>query len=67
MNELDLLAMDDFELFNAMNDAEKKYDALRDEFRRRNLHRTPYCEFSHQAPGIPNIPGLRDFLESKDE
>jgi hypothetical protein len=38
--------MNDFELFKAMNKAEKKYDALRNEFRRRGLHKKPYCEFS---------------------
>ena len=39
--------MDDFELFEAMNEAEKRYDELRNEFRKRGLHKKPYCEFSH--------------------
>jgi hypothetical protein len=57
--------MNDFELFRAMNDAEKKYDELRNEFRKRGLHRKAYVEFSHFDPDIPDIPGLKEFLKSK--
>jgi len=67
MNELDLLAMDDFELFEEMNKAEKQYDRLRNEFRSRGLHKIPYCEYSHQALGLPNIPGLKEWLDGRNK
>ena len=51
--------MNDFELFEAMNEAEKKYDELRNEFRERGLHQKPYCEYSHYDPDAPIIPGLK--------
>ena len=59
--------MNDFELFQAMNDAEKIYDELRNEFRSRDLHRKPYCEFSRNDPDIPNIPGLKEFLTARPQ
>lgn len=36
--------MDDFELFRAMNE---EFDELRDEFRKRGLHKRPFVEWSH--------------------
>ena len=42
--------MNDFELFDAMNQAEKRYNELYTEFRRRGLHKKPFCEFSRSRP-----------------
>jgi hypothetical protein len=57
--------MNDFELFRAMNEAEKKYDELRNEFIKRGLHRKAYVEFSHFDPEIPDYPGLKEFVATK--
>jgi len=38
--------MNDFELFQAMTDAQEKYDALLKEYRRRGLDKKAYCQFS---------------------
>ena len=42
--------MSDWELFEAMNEAEKKYNELRDEFRARGLHNKPFVEYSRAKP-----------------
>lgn len=49
--------MNDFELFDAMNEAEKRYNKLNAEFRKRGLHKKPYCEFSKSSP-TPAQPEL---------
>ena len=44
--------MNDFELFQAMTDAQEKYDALLKEYRRRGLDKKAYCQFSRFASPI---------------
>ena len=58
--------MNDFELFKAMNEAEKKYNELRDEFRKRGLHKKPYCEFSHIEYGSDDHLLLKEMRENTD-
>ncbi len=42
--------MNDWELFDAMNEAEKRFEALRAEFCARGLHNKPFYEYSHSRP-----------------
>ena len=42
--------MNDFELFEAMNEAEERFEALKAEFRARGLHNKPFYEYSHSRP-----------------
>lgn len=42
--------MNDWELFEAMNEAEKRYEELKAEFRARGLHNKPFYEYSHRRP-----------------
>lgn len=42
--------MNDWELFEAMNEAEKRFEALKAEFRARGLHNKPFYEYSHSRP-----------------
>lgn len=59
--------MNDYELFHLMCKAEKEYDKLLKEFRRRGLDKKPYCEWSkfERYEDIPDIPGLKEFMESR--
>ena len=59
--------MNDFELFKAMNEAEEKYNRLRNEFRKRGLHKKAYCEFTRLEPAVPNVPGLAELEQAVRE
>jgi len=41
--------MNDWELFEAMNEAERRFNELQAEFRKRGLHNKPFAEYSHAA------------------
>ena len=42
--------MNDFELFEAMNEAEERFEALKAELRARGLQNKPFYEYSHSRP-----------------
>ena len=41
--------MNDWELFEAMNEAEKQFIELQNEFRKRGLHNKPLIEYSRKT------------------
>ena len=52
--------MNDWELFEAMSDAEKRFEELKAEFRGRGLHNKPFVEWKES--GYCNCPAQHSYM-----